>query len=67
MVTEAGKTYFVWQEVKMGMFSARSRLGLVEAAKGQAGVKSCGLAVTTPPPGGPAAPAEATAAVVPGT
>jgi hypothetical protein len=67
MVTEAGKTYFVWQEVKMGMFSARSRLGLVEAVKGQAGVKACGLAVTTPPLGAPAAPAEATAAVVPGS
>ena len=65
--TLVSRADFVWQEVKMGMFSARSRLGLVEAVKGQAGVKACGLAVTTPPLGAPAAPAEATAAVVPGS
>lgn len=39
----AGKNYFVWQEVKMGVWSARSALSLVDAEKGQAGVKECKL------------------------
>lgn len=34
----AGKVYYVWQEVKMGMFAARSQLHQVDEAKGQAGV-----------------------------
>ncbi len=42
--TEAGKTYFVWQEVKMGAFSGGSKLQLVDQSKGQAGVKECTLA-----------------------
>lgn len=41
--TEAGKNYFVWQEVKMGVFSARSKLHLVDEAKGRAGVLQCKL------------------------
>lgn len=40
---EAGKTYFVWQEVKMGMFAARSQLHLVDDNTGQAGVSECKL------------------------
>lgn len=40
---EAGQIYYVWQEVKMGAFSARSKLHLVDEAKGQAGVKQCKL------------------------
>ena len=38
-----GKNYFVWQEVKMGFFSARSQLHLVDDAAGQAGVNECKL------------------------
>ncbi|HEC20102.1 MAG TPA: DUF2846 domain-containing protein [Gammaproteobacteria bacterium] len=42
---EAGKNYYVWQEVKMGAFMAGSKLQLVDEATGQAGVKECKLAV----------------------
>ncbi|PRC94525.1 DUF2846 domain-containing protein [Solimicrobium silvestre] len=34
----AGKNYFVWQEVKMGIFSARNKLQLVDDETGRAGV-----------------------------
>jgi len=44
--TLAGKIYYVWQEVKMGMFSARSNLQLVDEKVGQDGVKESKLAVT---------------------
>ena len=39
----AGRNYFVWQEVKMGMFAARSALQQVDEAKGKAGVAECKL------------------------
>jgi hypothetical protein len=39
----AGRNYFVWQEVKMGGFSARSALQLVDEATGRAGVAECKL------------------------
>ncbi|HTL68376.1 MAG TPA: DUF2846 domain-containing protein [Lacunisphaera sp.] len=46
---DAGKNYFVWQEVKMGMWSARSALQLVDDAKGRAGVlQSKQIASTIP-------------------
>jgi len=35
---DAGKNYFVWQEVKMGMWSARSALQQVDDTTGRAGV-----------------------------
>ena len=35
---EAGKNYFVWQEVKMGMWMARSLLQQVDDNTGRAGV-----------------------------
>lgn len=35
---DAGKNYFVWQEIKMGMWSARSKLQQVDEIKGRAGV-----------------------------
>lgn len=35
---EAGKNYFVWQEVKMGMWAARSLLQQVDESTGRAGV-----------------------------
>ncbi len=41
--TEAGKDYYVWQEIKMGMFSARSVLKEVDGETGRAGVKECEL------------------------
>jgi Protein of unknown function (DUF2846) len=43
---EAGKIYYVWQEVKMGMWAARSKLQLVDEKIGQAGVNQCKLAKT---------------------
>jgi hypothetical protein len=39
----AGRNYFVWQEVKMGMISGGSALHLVDEAKGKAGVAECKL------------------------
>lgn len=40
----AGKLYYVWQEVKMGMFAARTQLHLVQEKDGQAGVRESKLA-----------------------
>jgi len=40
---QAGNNYFVWQEVKMGMFAARSELHVVDDAKGREGVMECKL------------------------
>lgn len=42
----AGKLYYIWQEVKMGVMSARSKLQLVDEATGQKGVNESKLAVT---------------------
>jgi hypothetical protein len=39
----AGQTYFVWQEVKMGVLYARSKLHLVDEATGEAGVRESSL------------------------
>ena len=44
LVTETGKLYFVWQEVKMGGFSGGSKLQLVSEAVGKQGVQECTLA-----------------------
>ncbi|MCF8197437.1 MAG: DUF2846 domain-containing protein [Sulfuritalea sp.] len=38
LTTEAGKNYFVWQEVKMGMWMARSLLQQTDETTGRAGV-----------------------------
>lgn len=40
----AGKLYFIWQEVKMGLMSARSKLSLVSEAEGKKGVQESQLA-----------------------
>ncbi|SMC29229.1 Protein of unknown function [Andreprevotia lacus DSM 23236] len=40
---EAGANYYVWQEVKMGVLSARSKLQTVDAQTGQKGVQECKL------------------------
>lgn len=42
----AGKLYYVWQEVKMGIIYARNKLSLVDEATGQKGVKETNLAAT---------------------
>ena len=41
--TVAGHRYFIWQEVKMGVMYARSRLQLVSDAEGLKGVNECKL------------------------
>lgn len=43
-----GRNYFVWQEVKMGLMSARSLLQVVDEATGKAGVAECKLAAPSP-------------------
>ncbi|CAD6548891.1 hypothetical protein LMG28140_04677 [Paraburkholderia metrosideri] len=43
----AGKIYYVWQEVKMGMWAARSKLQPVDDDVGRNGVKESRLAVMT--------------------
>lgn len=40
-----GKLYYIWQEVKMGIISARSKLHLVDEERGQKGVLETQLAV----------------------
>ena len=42
----AGKIYYVWQEVKMGLWQARSQLQMIDEKTGQAGVLESQLAVT---------------------
>ena len=44
----AGRNYFVWQEVKMGAFAARSLLQLVDEGTGKAGVAECKLVEALP-------------------
>ena len=46
---EEGKTYFLWQEVKMGVWSARSALRLVQEKEGRDGVLECKLGQTSAP------------------
>ena len=41
--TEPGKLYFIWQEVKMGWWAARSVLHEVDEQKGKLGVMECEL------------------------
>lgn len=43
---KAGTAIYVWQEVKMGAFSARTKLHLVDEATGQKGVSESKLAET---------------------
>lgn len=39
----AGRNYFLWQEVKMGLMAARSNLQQVDETTGRAGVQECKL------------------------
>lgn len=41
LTTEAGKAYYVWQEVKMGLWMARSMLQQVDEETGRKGVLEC--------------------------
>ena len=47
LTTEPGKPYFVWQEVKMGLWMARSQLQQVSDDVGRKGVAECKLAQTS--------------------
>lgn len=44
LLMEPGRNYFVWQEVKMGIWMARSQLHHVDEPKGRAGVLESKLA-----------------------
>lgn len=46
LVTDAGSNYFVWQEVKMGMWQPRSLLQQVDEATGKAAVEECKRALS---------------------
>lgn len=43
VTTQNGKTYYIWQEVKMGAFTGGSMLQLVDEEKGRKGVLECTL------------------------
>lgn len=54
---EPGKNVYVWQEVKMGVLSARSALHLVDEASARGRIAECKLAAgEAPAPGTPTAP-----------
>jgi hypothetical protein len=44
-VAEPGKNVYVWQEVKMGLLMARSKLQLVDEESARARVNECSLAL----------------------
>jgi hypothetical protein len=44
LTAQNGKAYFVWQEVKMGLFAARTELHVVPASAGTKAVATCSLA-----------------------
>lgn len=41
LIAEAGKSYFIWQEMKMGLFAARSELKQVDDDTGRKAVAEC--------------------------
>ncbi len=41
--TEAGKVYYIWQEAKMGVITARTKMNIVSDLEGQRGVLQCSL------------------------
>jgi hypothetical protein len=53
-IAKPGENVYVWQEVKMGVLSARTKLSLLDAATAQPRVLQCDLAVG----GNVAAPAQ---------
>ena len=44
---QAGKLYYIWQEVKMGLLYARTKLHLADKAEGQTGVLETQLAASS--------------------
>lgn len=58
LTTEAGKNYFVWQEVKMGLWMARSLLQQTDETRGRAGVMESKL-IATPVSGSDLMPLDA--------
>lgn len=44
--TVAGKLYYIWQEVKMGVLTPRTKLHLVSEEEGKKGVLDCKLAAS---------------------
>lgn len=44
VIAEPGRSYFVWQEVKMGFLQAQSQLHLTDEATGKSGVRECQMA-----------------------
>jgi hypothetical protein len=48
----ANKLYYIWQEVKMGVLTARNKLQLVGEEEGQKGVKESQLALSRSIPDG---------------
>lgn len=48
--TQAGRTYYLWQEVKVGVLWARCDLREVDEGRGRAGVLECKMAQSTPVP-----------------
>ena len=44
LTTVAGRIYYVWQEVKMGLMYARNELKVMDDKAGQTGVLECNLA-----------------------
>jgi hypothetical protein len=55
---KAGQNVFVWQEVKMGIWAARSDLQLVPEADAKPRVEQCSLSLTQAPPPAAAAPSQ---------
>lgn len=43
ITAEAGKNLFVWQETSQGLLKPRTKLHVVDEARGQAGVAACEL------------------------
>lgn len=43
IIAEPGKIHYVWQEVKMGIVFARTKLSVVDEKTGQKGVRECSL------------------------
>lgn len=43
LMVEAGRNYFVWQEIKTGLWAARAKLQLVDESTGRKGVEECKL------------------------
>ncbi len=54
VMAEAGRAYFIWQEVKMGLMMARSELQPVDEARGRAAVNECRLIASAAIPPSPA-------------